>query len=515
MNATKRWFPAVVLLAVAVVGVLLFYQGISGDLAYARQKDRITAIRKELAEGSNPADEISRVFRMVAASVEPAVVHIYTTTKPKQRLRQREMPKFPWDFFDEQFGPFFRFEIPESAPRYGLGSGMIVDAEKGYILTNAHVVDKADVVEVILNDRRRCKAKLINKDTKSDLAVLQIKADRLHAVEFGDSDTLEVGDFVLAIGSPFGYQQTVTFGIVSAKGRQAGVLEYEDLIQTNAIINPGNSGGPLLNMRAQVVGVNTMIATRTGAFMGIGFAIPSRRVKELLPALISGKEIVRGYLGVAISSLADDPDMARSFGLDEARGVLIQDVAPGGPADEGGLKPDDIILEMDGKPVEDAPDLQDRIAMTKPGTKVTFKVWRDRKETTVKVTVGKQPPWFSTRGTLLREGGRWHGESESGRETATFEALGLTVHSLTDALAEKYDWTGQEAGLIVTEVEQGSEADRLGIQPGDLIVKVQGKPVKSPAEMKALVTDEALREGVRIAIKSKRYGRRNVLLRSE
>ncbi len=390
---------------------------------------------------------------------------------------------------------------------------MIVDAEKGYILTNTHVIDQADKVEVTLNDRRRFTAKLISKDEKSDLAVLQIEADRLHAVEFGDSEGLEVGDFVLAVGSPFGYQQTVTYGIVSAKGRSAGVLDYEGLIQTNAIINPGNSGGPLVNMKARVIGVNTMIATRSGSFMGIGFAIPSRRVKQLLPRLISGEEIVRGYLGVSISSLVDNPAMAKSFGLDEAGGVLIQDVVADGPADEGGLRPDDIILEMDGERMEDAPELSDRIAETKPGTRVAFKIWRDRKESTVKLALGKQPEGFSTRGSVVGTAKDWRGGT--GEDVAKFDRLGLTVQAVSEELAKKYEWTGDETGVIVIAVEPGSEANRARIEPGDLIVKVQGETVGSPAELKAAVSDESLQEGLRIYVRSKRSGGRNVLLKPE
>ncbi len=504
MNAEtrRRWPVWVVGLAVVSVAVL-FHQDIVGRIAYAVEKGKIQAGSEELAK----IEALSNAFRTVAKTVRPSVVRLVSTKESRRQIPDMldEIPEPLRRFFERQR----RNEAP--LPEAGTGSGFIIDAEKGYILTNNHVVANAKRIDVHLADGRKVEAKLLGSDDKTDLALVQIKADRLHAVKLGDSDEMEVGDWVLAIGAPFGLDQTVSQGIISAKGRSnVGIVAYEDFIQTDAAINPGNSGGPLVNMRGEVIGVNTAIATNPifGGYMGVGFAIPTKMVNQILPSLIEGKKVVRGYLGVSIQSLRNDPGLATNLGLSEPTGAFVGDVLPKSPAARAGLKADDVILEYDGKTVKDNTDLTNMVAGTKPGTKVKLVIWREKAKKEIEVEIGAQPKGFSPRAWMRGQ----DAPTEGGAESVEIESLGMTVSELSPELAKKYGLDEDAKGVVVTEVDPYGEAYSASIRVGDLIVAVQGEAVQTPREFEEAVSADALKEGVRIRIKD-RQGSRTVFIK--
>ena len=464
-------------------------------------------------------EDLSRAFRSVAEKVRPGVVQIRTTiTRDVEKDEKEYLDRLPKEFRDffEKHGD--RYRLPNMPPptRRSSGSGIVIDAEEGFILTNNHVVGNADKknmrVEVALTDGRSIKGKVVGRDPNTDLALVQINAENLHALPLGDSDKMQVGDWVLAIGAPFGLEQSVTQGIISAKGRSSvGIVPYEEFLQTDAAINPGNSGGPLVNMHGEVIGINTAIVTggMAAGYMGVGFAIPTTMIKELLPALKKGEEIVRGYLGVGIKDMADfPPGFEKTFGLEERRGVYIGDVYTHRetPASKAGLRGEDIVLEFDGTKLESANQLQHLVARTKPGTEVNLLVWRDSKEITIPVTIGKQPKDFFTWGGR----GGWRGMPDGGNEEdadkAKIEELGVTVEKLTPELAKKHGWEDKEDAkdlLVITEVDPLGEAGSWGIRVGDLIESVQGKRITSARQLRDTLAD-AEETGARIRFKTKR-----------
>jgi len=382
----------------------------------------------EPAPGQQPVEpstspavlELSRAFRRAAEVVQPAVVSISTSQTRVIRLPleggESELEGRVLEWFrrrglepDDETG---EVQIPDNS---GIGSGMIVDAAGGLILTNHHVVEGADEIAVRLYDGRAFPAELINADHASDMALLRIEADRLREVALGDSQEVQVGDFVLAFGSPLGFTQTITHGIVSAVGRSGTTIpvHYQNFIQTDAAINQGNSGGPLVNLRGEVIGMNTAIATRTGFDAGIGFAIPASRIQALLPRLKSGEKIVRGYLGVVMQDVHLVRDRAIALGWQEDRGVIVDRVQADAPAGKAGVRPGDIIVEIDGKPVSTAADLQDRVAASEPGTTILVGVLREQKRKSLSVTVDRQPDDFLD---LARRGLRAPRQDEAGEE---------------------------------------------------------------------------------------------------
>ena len=520
-NRLRFWL---LLVAVAAIGAL-FHQQIIGRVAYAVEKGKLEAGHERLDLANIEA--ISETFRLVARQVKPAVVHITTVAEvEKPTLRNRgpsdtdpeELPESLRELF-KQWGQ--GLEIPDPAPREGSGSGVIIDAENGYILTNHHViagVEKGDGrIDVRLADGRRVKGEVVGDDPKTDLALIRIKADRIHALSLGASDEMEVGDWVLAIGAPFGLTQTVTQGIVSAKGRSHILgIGYEDLIQTDAAINPGNSGGPLVNMRGEVIGINVAIATNglLRGYMGVGFAIPSKTVREILPDLREGREVVRGYLGVTIRGLDTfAPGIGKTYGLDDDTGILIEEVHENTPACKAGLQMDDIILKYDGKPLDSTAQLQGRVARTKPDTKVDVLVWRDGEEMTIPVTIEKQPTNFF----LAARRGQGNPDSDVDEGApVTIETMGMTVEPLTGELIKKYRWEDEAKDvkdmLVVTGIEPLGEARALGIEEGDLIVSVsvQGRnqPIKSVHQLQEALSEESLADGVRIRVKTRDSGYR-------
>ncbi len=482
------------------------------------------------------AEALSQAFRTIVKNAKPAVVSITVRTmdsKLKTKLEGRDGREIDPEDLPEPLRDFFRefkdsrpWAPPEKpTPRMGMGSGVVIDAKNGYIITNNHVVegakDEKARIDVRFADGAAVTAKIIGRDAPTDLALIQVKTDGLDLKELpvGDSNQVEVGDLVLAIGAPFGLTQTVTQGIVSATGRSPRIVQgYEDFIQTDAAINPGNSGGPLLNMKGQIIGINTAIVTSgmAAGYMGVGFAVPSSTVGELLALWKEGKEIVRGYLGVEIQGLKDgfEPGIGKSYGLDEDKGILVQNVKPSTPAAKAGLKPDDIILSYDGKEVTSVPELQHWVARTKPDTQVDLRVWRDQKEITIPVTIEKQPADYFRDTEWVHRGGGGEGSADSAE--ASIEALGMTVAILTPSLAKQYGWDEEKdlegVSLVVTEVEPlGEAAAGLGIHEGDLILSVQGRSVKSPDALVKALSDEALSDGVRLRIRDQESKRTRTL----
>ncbi|SFF48331.1 serine protease Do [Fontimonas thermophila] len=364
--------------------------------------------------------------------------------------------------------PFFRrfFGIPDTPQErefQSVGSGVIVDAAKGYVLTNNHVVENAKEIKVRLNDDREFVAKLIGRDPDTDIAVLKIEADKLSAVPMGDSDTLQVGDFVVAIGSPFNLRQTVTSGIVSALGRTGVGDGYADFIQTDASINPGNSGGALVNLRGELVGIPSMIYSRSGGNIGIGFAIPVNLAKSVMNQLIEYGAVQRGRIGITGQDLT--PDLAKAFGLKDTRGVVITRVLPKSPAEKAGLKPEDVILEANGKPLEGMAQLRNIVGLLRVGDKVQLKILRDGKPRLVTVTVGKDD------------------EAASAGDDFDPRLAGATFAPLDDSTRTS---AGVDAGIVVQSVQPGSPAMRSGLRQGDIILSVNRKPVATLEEFRAL-----------------------------
>jgi len=383
---------------------------------------------------------------------------------------------FGEEFFERFFGRRFPDQQRQRQPReyrqQGQGSGFIISKD-GYILTNNHVVGEADRMTVTLADDREFEAKLIGTDPKSDVAVIKIEGNNFPVLPMGDSDRLAVGEWVIAIGNPFGLTHTMTVGVVSAKGRsQMGITDYEDFIQTDAAINPGNSGGPLLNLDGEVVGINTAIFSRSGGYMGIGFAIPIKMATYIQKQLVDTGKVTRGYLGVGIQDLTKD--LATSFGLDDTDGVLVASVASGAPAQEAGLKTGDVIVSFDGNDIRDTNQLRNLVARTPVGRQVAVEVIRDKKPQQFSVEIGELPDRVLA----------------SADDSELLKQLGFSVQDLTEELAYQLGYEGQE-GVIVADVEPGSEADRLGLGQGTLIRQVNRQSVRNTAEfMQALRESE-------------------------
>jgi serine protease Do/serine protease DegQ len=365
--------------------------------------------------------------------------------------------------------PFFRrfFEGPQEPQQreaQSTGSGVIVDAQKGYVITNNHVVEQADSIKVRLSDDREFDAKLIGKDPDTDVAVVQIKAEKLTSIPLADSDKVQVGDFVVAIGSPFGLRQTVTSGIVSAVGRQTGITEngYEDFIQTDASINPGNSGGALINLRGELIGIPSNILSRSGGNIGIGFAIPINQARSVMAQLVEFGSVQRGRIGVMGQGVT--PDLAKAFGLPSARGALVSQVVPGSPADKAGLKAEDIILEANGREVEGFAQLRNIVGLMRVGDKVDLKVMRDGKTRNVTVVIGKDS------------------EQAASAEDLHPALAGATFAPLDEAAAK----AAETRGVLVQKVDPRSPAARAGLRPDDIIIAVNRQRVTNMTEFRKL-----------------------------
>ena len=402
-------------------------------------------------------------FVIVAKQLSPAVVNISIT----RVTEGAQSPFGEGDPFSEHWKRFFGDPFPRRPSRQkSLGSGVIVDRD-GLILTNNHIVEGARKILVRLSDEREFAAEVVGRDPKTDIAVIRINAKGdFPAATLGDSDRLEVGEWVLAIGNPFGLKHSVTSGIVSAKGRHIGAGPYDNFIQIDAKINPGNSGGPLINMRGQVVGINTAIFSRGGGTIGIGFAIPINLVKELLPQLKAKGKVTRGWLGVVIQRVT--PAIAESLSLDKATGALVADISKDGPADRGGIEVGDVIIEFDSQEVRESNDLPILVARTPVGKNVRVELMRDGKRVELQVTIGERK------------------EEEVVASTTGRDALGLTVQRVTPQIAESLGLDRAE-GVVITFADPGSPADEAGLRRGDVILEIDRKPIRSLADYRKAI----------------------------
>lgn len=416
----------------------------------------------------------NETFIAVAKQATASVVNIASTRKlaARQQPFPGPSPFFDDPFFRRFFGEPFerRFPAPRERQEQGLGSGVIVSAD-GYIVTNNHVIEQAEEIIVLLPDKRRLKAKLIGTDPKTDVAVVKIDAANLPTLPWGDSSRLQVGEVALAVGNPFGLNQTVTMGIISAVGRaNMGIVDYEDFIQTDAAINPGNSGGALVNLNGDLIGINTAIFTRTGGYMGIGFAIPSNMVRSVMTSLIKHGKVVRGWLGVSIQELTEE--LATQFDVAEAKGVLVSDVMEDSPAAKAKLERGDIITTYNNVAVKDPVQLRSLVADTEPGTTVTVTVVRDKKTRDVKVTIGELPKTVA----------KARGPDEKGRGEHALAGVAVERLAPEDLKRLKID-----GGVAVIQVERGSPADRAGLRQGDIIREINRKRVRTVEDFERLV----------------------------
>jgi serine protease Do len=432
------------------------------------EETRPAAPEPPTADAIRQGAQAPRSFAPLAAAASPAVVHIKVTSVVKAADEGAPFG-VPPDLFGDEDGPFrgFRFPVPPPGggfTQHGSGSGFVIRKD-GVVLTNNHVVENAKVITVVLSDGRELDAKVMGRDPKTDLAVLKIDpASGLPTARLGDSDALEVGDWVVAIGNPFGLSNTVTAGIVSAKGRTIGAGPYDDFIQTDAPINPGNSGGPLLNERGEVVGINTAIFSQSGGSVGIGFAIPINLAKKLVPELEETGHVTRAWLGVTIQKLT--PELAQSLGVEPARGALVAEVSPGGPAASSGIEPGDVITRYDGKPVDEHSALPLLVASTPVGKTVPLEVVRDGKAKTFEVKVTRQA------GDELRE----KADEHKGK-------WGLALRDLSPAEREQRD-LAEGGGVLVAGVAVDSPAADAGIKAGDVILQVNRKAVATVEQVK-------------------------------
>lgn len=425
-------------------------------------------------------ETLSLSFAPVFKKVAPSVVTITSTKTVKEQMMRNPLFQDPFfrrffDFEDEEEGGG---EQPRRRPRSrqeeSLGSGVIVSAD-GYIISNSHVVEGADEIKVVLSDQREYSAEVVGTDPPTDISVLKIKGTNLPAMTMTDSDQLQVGDVVLAVGNPFGVGQTLTMGIVSAVGRGGfGIVDYEDFIQTDASINPGNSGGALVDSNGRLVGVPTAILSRTGGNLGIGFAVPINMARAVMNRISTEGRVVRGYLGVYVQPL--DPDLQKAFDLPERTGALIGGVLPRSPAAEAGIQEGDVIVEMNGKKVTEARQLRLMIAQTAPDTKITFKLLRDGKERTVAARLDE----------LKTEQMAQAGErpTPTGRKPET--SLGMQVGDLDSRVRRQFEVPGEVSGAMVMSVDPDSAAASAGIRPGDVILEANRQKVDDAAEFAAL-----------------------------
>lgn len=413
-------------------------------------------------------------FVAIAKQAKASVVNISSVKKIKHRRQEGPFPFFDDPFFRRFFGEEFERRMP--APRehreQGLGSGVIVTAD-GYIVTNNHVVEGADELTVSLPDKRTFKGKVVGTDPKTDVAVIKVDASNLPVLSWGDAEQLQVGEMVLAVGNPFGLSQTVTMGIISAVGRaNMGIVDYEDFIQTDAAINPGNSGGALVNLKGELIGINTAIFTQSGGYMGIGFAIPSNMAKSVMNSLIKHGKVVRGWIGVSIQEVTQD--LAKEFGTTDTKGVLVADVMEDSPASKAKLERGDIIMVYNGTTIRDPGQLRALVAETAPGTTVTLSILRDKKTQDVTVTIAELPKEQT-------KTGRRDKESSTGEHALT----GITVENVTNQ-SERSGRSKGRAGVVVTEIETDSPAERAGLRTGDIIREINRKPVQDVRDFERL-----------------------------
>ncbi|MCX7793576.1 MAG: DegQ family serine endoprotease [Thermodesulfovibrionales bacterium] len=435
-----------------------------GVFLYFYLPERDSAFRPGTPLVSEKILETELAFAEVVRSVSPSVVNISVT----RTVSGEE------DFFD-LFFPQGNGEAPSRWSEQSFGSGVTV-SQDGYIITNNHVIEDAEDIRVTLPDKRSFQGKLIGADPKTDLAIIKIEAKGLPVAPWGDSDELRVGEFVLSIGNPFGLSNTVTLGIVSAKGRaNVGIADYEDFIQTDAAINPGNSGGPLVNIKGEIVGINTAIFSRSGGYQGIGFAVPSNMAKAVFDQLIKEGKIKRGWLGVNIQDIT--PELAQKFNFDRLEGVLINGIVKDSPAERAGLRKGDIITEFNGKKVSDVGSFRNMVAGTSPGKKVKLKFFRDASYRDAELIIEEQV-------MPSQENRSFRGRIPEKRDAFS----GMDVFELSRDIAAQLGLSPDSKGIVIARIEPGSPADMAGLRRGDVIEEIEQKQVKSLGEFKQILS---------------------------
>lgn len=450
--------------------------------AYSAVTSQVPAVS---ASAMTQATELGNEFATIIDQVKGSVVSVLSEKMVKQR---RDESGFPFDdpFFHQFFGEgpsggASHSERPgqpnamRGVPVAGLGSGFFLD-EKGHILTNDHVVQGMEKIRVVMADKQSFPAKVVGSDAKSDIAVIQIEGripKNLPVARLGNSDALRAGNLVLAFGAPFGLTQTVTHGIISATGRSdVGIADFEDFLQTDAPVNPGNSGGPLVNMRGEVIGIDTAIATSIGQSAGVGFAIPINMAKDILPTLLQGKKVVRGMLGVGVQDLT--PSLEREFNLSSTRGALVSQVSPGSPGEKAGIRPGDVIVEFAGKPVPDSTRLREMVARHAPGSQEDVTLIRDGKRQMVLARLGELP---STQALA---------QAQAAPTATALGKFGINGTTLTPDMKSQYDIKAKK-GVVITDVDPASPAGMAGLRPGDLITEVDRKKVDGVGQANQLI----------------------------
>jgi len=482
MRNKKKFYIAFVFVLLLGVIIGLVLSSRMGIMTTLPAKSQISSKSVEILT------QLSEAQSEVAAVATPSVVNISTTRLVKSR------EEAPFDLFDD---PFFRRFFGDQAPRsnapkehkeQSLGSGVIV-SEDGYIVTNNHVIAKAQEIKVLLSNKKSYKATLIGADPKTDISVIKIDAKGLSPLPWGDSNKLKVGEVVFAIGNPFGLNQTVTMGIISAVGRaNVGIADYEDFIQTDAAINPGNSGGALVNVRGELIGINTAILSRTGGYQGIGFAVPSSMARQVMDSLIQFKKVVRGWLGVSIQDVTSD--LADEFGVKDLKGALVSSVMKKSPADKAGIRQGDVILQYNGKVVEDTGHLRNMVSQTPLNTTVKIKLLRSKKEFDVDVLIAELPKKIGDAAS------RDDGTGNSNDETANSMFSGITVRELTPELARRYGVSGNDKGVIVVKIDPNSRIFEAGIKQGDIILQINQKNIASLEDYKKVTATITKKERV-------------------
>lgn len=444
------WIPALLL-----IGFLM-----GGFTYYFLSKASAPQYKPFVPQVPSQIQETSKAFSEIVRAVSPAVVNISTT----KTIRRQSPP------FDELFD--FLYPFPDGKSRrwkeQSLGSGVIVSAN-GYIVTNNHVVEKADDIKVFFIDKRSFKAKVVGSDPKTDIAIIKIDATNLPVIPWGDSERLQVGEFVLAIGNPFGLSNTVTMGIISAIGRtDVGIADYENFIQTDAAINPGNSGGPLVNMKGELIGINTAIFSRTGGYQGIGFSVPSNMVINVMDQLIKKGKVTRGWIGVTIQDLT--PEIAQKFGMNTIEGVIVTDVVKGGPAFKAGLARGDVILEFNDKKIKDASVLRNIVAQSEVNQQIRLKIMRQGKEMHISVAVSELPS-ESAQATPS--------SSNDILNTDSNALAGITVMDINAAIAKQLKIQADEKGVVIVNIQPGSLAQEKRLRKGDLIQELNRQQINN------------------------------------
>ena len=458
--------------AIVALATALMLGGVTAPIVHSSSEQASYTV------ASNARTQIAfeQGFSPVVKSSAPAVVNISSSRTVRSPEAGPEAPFLSDPFLKKFFGEDLmrQFRVPRERREHSLGSGVIVNSA-GYVLTNNHVIEGATDIKVALSDKREMDGKIVGTDPGTDIAVVKIPTDHLSVLPFADSSKVEVGDIALAIGNPFGLGRTVTMGIVSAIGRGGlGIEDYEDFIQTDASINPGNSGGALVNVRGELIGVNTAILSPSGGNLGIGFAVPSNMVRDVMDQIIRTGKVTRGYMGVTIQDITSD--LATALKLEQTRGALIGDVDPGGPASRAGVQSGDVIVEANGKPVDDSRALRLTVSKMAPGSQINMKILHDGQTRNVTLTLAEVPVKETASATTRQK----PAPPEPGQPR-----LGIAVTELTADLVKHLDMPPSTKGVVIADVEDGSPAAEAGLQVGDVIQEVNRKPVHTMAEFQS------------------------------